>query len=145
MIPGRPVDGAAGGAGCSNGPVGGGCGGGRRRAAQRTVDLRVALEKDGGELRDSQHRGCDCAPGTCDDTNPDCPCIASLNFCEVYCACGPSCRNRFYGCKCTKDCATMACPSSAFLPTTSVAPRAATTSLTPSRRSLTTSSRALSR
>ena len=109
MIPGRPVDGAAG-AGCSNGPVGGGCGGGRRRAAQRTVDLRVALEKDGGELRDSQHRGCDCAPGTCDDTNPDCLCIASLNFCEVYCACGPSCRNRFYGCKCTKDCATMACP-----------------------------------
>ena len=103
-------DGAAGGAGCSNGPVGGGCGGGRRRAAQRTVDLRVALEKDGGELRDSQHRGCDCAPGTCDDTNPDCPCIGSLNFCEVYCACGPSCRNRFYGCKCTKDCATMACP-----------------------------------
>ena len=87
-------DGAAGGAGCSNGPVGGGCGGGRR-AAQRTVDLRVALEKDGGELRDSQHRGCDCAPGTCDDTNPDRSCIGSLNFCEVYCACGPSCRNRF--------------------------------------------------
>ena len=49
--------------------------------------------------------------GPCDSGTPDCVCIAGLNFCEKFCACGPSYRNRYRGCKCKLgDCRTQACP-----------------------------------
>ena len=40
----------------------------------------------------------------------DCPCLASKNFCEKFCACGPSCSIRFLGCDCKSGCRTKACP-----------------------------------
>eukprot|EP00899_Mesostigma_viride_P019484 jgi/Mesvir1/27537/Mv07296-RA.1 len=41
-----------------------------------------------------------------------CPCVASFNFCEKYCACaGTGCVNAFPGCRCHRgDCSTRACP-----------------------------------
>ena len=48
--------------------------------------------------------------GPCDTSNPHCVCIAGQNFCERFCSCGPSCKNRWPGCKCKKgDCSTNIC------------------------------------
>ena len=53
--------------------------------------------------------GC-CHDGPCDTSSPDCVCIATHNYCEVHCACGPACKNRFPGCHCKRECTTKVCP-----------------------------------
>ena len=49
---------------------------------------------------------CTCT-GPC---NAECSCAKSKNFCEKFCACGPSCSIRFVGCDCKSGCRTKACP-----------------------------------
>jgi len=63
-----------------------------------------------GEFETHPTVACDC-DGPCDSSNPNCVCVASANFCEPFCACGPLCANRWKGCHCKKgDCRTSQCP-----------------------------------
>ena len=67
----------------------------RSRAARATLPQTVLDRRR--KLRDHQERygtGCD-HEGPCDTSTPGCVCLASLNFCEVFCACGPTCKNRY--------------------------------------------------
>jgi hypothetical protein len=67
----------------------------RSRAARATLPQTVLDRRR--KLRDHQERygtGCD-HEGPCDTSTPGCVCVASLNFCEVFCACGPTCKNRY--------------------------------------------------
>lgn len=73
----------------------------------RAKELRLRLKK--GMYRAHQTQACNCE-GPCDTSNPNCVCIASLNFCEAFCSCGPACKNRWPGCRCKKNCRTQACP-----------------------------------
>ena len=80
---------------------------GRKRAPMTALGLRQTLPKD--EQRDCLVVACD-HEGPCDTSNPHCVCIAGQNFCERFCSCGPSCKNRWPGCKCKKgDCSTNIC------------------------------------
>ena len=71
------------------------------------LDLRRRLK--GAPHRELFGTMCDHS-GPCDTSNPACVCISKSNFCEAFCACGPACKNRYKGCKCTKDCGTKICP-----------------------------------
>ena len=79
----------------------------RKRAPMTALGLRQTLPKD--EQRDCLVLACD-HEGPCDTSNPLCVCVAGQNFCERFCSCGPSCKNRWAGCKCKKgDCSTNIC------------------------------------
>ena len=78
---------------------------GRPAVAQTALQLRRKV----AEHKEQYGTGCNCK-GPCDTSNPDCLCMSKMNFCEVFCACGPSCKNRYAGCNCKRDCGTKACP-----------------------------------
>ena len=89
------------------GEEGGGRADGRKTKRPRTAaQLRLKLGNSHRELSGTM---CD-HDGPCDTSTPGCVCIASSNYCEVFCACGPRCKNRFTGCKCRTDCRTKSCP-----------------------------------
>ncbi|KAE9607784.1 putative histone-lysine N-methyltransferase chromatin remodeling SET family [Lupinus albus] len=50
---------------------------------------------------------CDCQPAC----GKECPCCENGIYCEKYCGCPESCKNRFRGCRCAKNqCQTRQCP-----------------------------------
>ena len=68
----------------------------RRSRAARATQPQTVLDLR-RKLCAHQERcgtGCD-HEGPCDTSTPGCVCVASLNFCEVFCACGPTCKNRY--------------------------------------------------
>ncbi|GIM11526.1 hypothetical protein Vretimale_15003, partial [Volvox reticuliferus] len=53
-----------------------------------------------------EYQPCTCM-GNC---KADCPCVRAHNFCEKFCACSTTCRERFRGCTCKSGCKTNMCP-----------------------------------
>ncbi|PNH07048.1 Histone-lysine N-methyltransferase EZA1 [Tetrabaena socialis] len=56
-----------------------------------------------------EYQPCTCV-GKC---KADCPCVRAHNFCEKFCACSTSCKERFRGCNCKSGCKNNMCPCSA--------------------------------
>ena len=75
--------------------------------AQGLTALQVRRKQ--GVRAESYGTGCD-TDGPCDTSNPNCLCISKSNFCEAHCTCGPTCKNRWRGCRCNRDCGTKSCP-----------------------------------
>eukprot|EP00967_Tisochrysis_lutea_P078999 scaffold107884_cov29-Tisochrysis_lutea.AAC.2 len=84
---------------------------GNMKRALTALDLRIRKKRQiaKGAFRIFPTAACSHS-GPCDSSNPACTCIHSANFCEVFCSCGPLCRNRWTGCKCRKECRTAVCP-----------------------------------
>lgn len=80
----------------------------RGRSGQPVTSLHLRL-KQGASTYERYGTMCDCE-GPCDTSNPNCVCISKANFCEVFCACGPKCKNRYSGCRCNGNCGTKLCP-----------------------------------
>lgn len=87
--------------------------GGRGKAKQTAIQAR---RKQSAVVRKRLEHDCEVWPeyqpcqcvGNC---NSACPCAASKNFCEKFCACSCStCANRFRGCVCKGGCHTRTCP-----------------------------------
>ncbi|BDA50448.1 Histone-lysine N-methyltransferase EZH1 [Coccomyxa sp. Obi] len=75
----------------------------RRKNASQVVSKRAKHDMTKPWPR---YTPCTCT-GPC---NAECSCAKSKNFCEKFCACGPSCSIRFVGCDCKSGCRTKACP-----------------------------------
>ncbi|KAK9917862.1 hypothetical protein WJX75_009030 [Coccomyxa subellipsoidea] len=74
---------------------------------QPGVQLAQGGNAQGSSSVASAGQGSGMALGPC---NAECSCAKSKNFCEKFCACGPSCSIRFVGCDCKSGCRTKACP-----------------------------------
>ncbi|GLI66873.1 hypothetical protein VaNZ11_010840, partial [Volvox africanus] len=88
-----------------------------RRKGSRTKKMVLSNNKSARSLVVSaraQHGSNDWheyQPCTCmGNCKADCPCVRAHNFCEKFCACSTTCRERFRGCTCKSGCKTNMCP-----------------------------------
>lgn len=69
---------------------------------------KIQSKLDGQATFQHKYRPCYHPGKPCDQS---CRCVASRNFCEKFCHCGPDCQNRFPGCRCRSgSCNTKHCP-----------------------------------
>ncbi|CAL0330766.1 unnamed protein product [Lupinus luteus] len=75
-----------------------------KSAAHRSNRKRIT--EGTGQLY-KHYNPCDCQPAC----GKECPCRENGIYCEKYCGCPESCKNRFRGCRCAKNqCQTRQCP-----------------------------------
>lgn len=67
----------------------------------------IAAKNAGQEWKAATYRPCTCVGEKCEE---GCECFEGNNYCQKYCQCGPTCKNRFQGCRCLGRCETKVCP-----------------------------------